>query len=101
MGGFGSSYFFLPPKQQCVSSSLTEINLLGYIWRESIPFLNIITSYPSCGGLCRGLGMETAKNLILAGPGVVTLSDDEPVALPDLGANFFLEEGDVGEPRAR
>jgi ubiquitin-activating enzyme E1 len=26
----------------------------------------------------RGLGVETAKNLILAGPGAVTLHDDEP-----------------------
>lgn len=45
--------------------------------------------------------METAKNLILAGPATVTLCDDEKVVLPDLGANFFLEEGDVGKPRAR
>ncbi|CAM9728043.1 unnamed protein product [Scytosiphon promiscuus] len=49
----------------------------------------------------RGLGVETAKNLILAGPGLVSLCDDEPVVMPDLGANFFLEEGDVGKPRAR
>lgn len=39
--------------------------------------------------------------MVLAGPGVVTLADDEVVAMPDLGANFFLEEGDVGRPRAR
>lgn len=38
---------------------------------------------------------------MLAGPGAVTLADDEVVAMPDLGANFFLEEGDVGKPRAR
>ncbi|CAN0456104.1 unnamed protein product [Discosporangium mesarthrocarpum] len=44
--------------------------------------------------------METAKNLVLAGPGAVTLVDDEPTALPDLGANFFLEEKDVGKGRA-
>lgn len=54
-----------------------------------------------CRGGHRGLGVETAKNLILAGPGLVSLCDDEPVAMPDLGANFFLEEGDVGKPRAR
>lgn len=57
--------------------------------------------FPSVALIDRGLGMETAKNLVLAGPGAVTLCDDEPVALPDLGANFFLEEGDVGKPRAR
>lgn len=45
--------------------------------------------------------METAKNLVLAGPGTVTLADDEAVSMPDLGANFFLEEGNVGKPRAR
>lgn len=50
---------------------------------------------------CRGLGVETAKNLTLAGPGLVSLCDDELVAMPDLGGNFFLEEGDVGKPRAR
>lgn len=54
-----------------------------------------------CAIKFRGLGVETAKNLILAGPGLVSLCDDEPVAMPDLGANFFLEEGDVGNPRAR
>ncbi|CAM9530980.1 unnamed protein product [Ectocarpus sp. 6 AP-2014] len=48
----------------------------------------------------KGLGVETAKNLILAGPGLVSLCDDEPVAMPDLGANFFLTEADVGKPRA-
>lgn len=47
------------------------------------------------------MGVETAKNLVLAGPGGVTLCDDEPVAMPDLGANFFLTEEDVGKPRAR
>lgn len=57
--------------------------------------------FPAVALIDRGLGMETAKNLVLAGPGAVTLCDDEPVALPDLGANFFLEEGDVGKPRAR
>lgn len=54
-----------------------------------------------CVCLERGLGVETAKNLVLAGPGAVTLCDDELVSLPDLGANFFLEEVDVGKPRAR
>lgn len=48
----------------------------------------------------KGLGVETAKNLILAGPGAVTLVDDAPVEIKDLGSNFFLTERDIGHPRA-
>lgn len=48
----------------------------------------------------RGLGIETAKNLTLAGPGSITIYDDTPTTLPDLGVNFFLTEEDVGKPRA-
>jgi len=47
-----------------------------------------------------GLGIETAKNLVLAGPHSVTVHDDEPVVIADLGANFYLKESDVGKPRA-
>ncbi|CAN0422299.1 unnamed protein product, partial [Phaeothamnion confervicola] len=50
-------------------------------------------------GLC-GVGIEAAKNLVLAGPGAVTLHDDEPVAVADLGVNFFLTKADFGKPRA-
>jgi len=45
----------------------------------------------------RGLGVELAKNLILAGPKSVVLHDDSPVEIRDLGANFYLSEGDVGK----
>ena len=44
----------------------------------------------------RGLGVETAKNLILAGPKSVTLYDPTTVAIGDLSANFYIAEGDVG-----
>ena len=44
----------------------------------------------------RGLGVETAKNLILAGPKSVTLYDPNTVAINDLSSNFYLAEGDVG-----
>lgn len=44
----------------------------------------------------RGLGVEMAKNLILAGPAVVVLHDNAMVELRDLGANFYLSEEDVG-----
>jgi len=44
----------------------------------------------------RGLGAETAKNLILAGPAAVVLHDDGVVEMKDLGSNFYLSESDVG-----
>ena len=45
----------------------------------------------------RGLGVETAKNLILAGPKSVTIYDPTPVAIGDLSANFYLKAADVGK----
>lgn len=44
----------------------------------------------------RGVGLETAKNLILAGPHSVVLHDDNKVAIADLGSNCYLTESDVG-----
>lgn len=44
----------------------------------------------------RGLGVETAKNLILAGPASVTLHDPNTVQWGDLSSNFYLQETDVG-----
>jgi len=44
----------------------------------------------------RGLGVEVAKNLILAGPAMVILHDDSIAEQRDLGANFYLTEQDVG-----
>lgn len=49
----------------------------------------------------KGVGIECAKNLILAGPKAVTLYDDDPVRIEDLGTNFYLSEAHVGQPRAR
>ena len=47
----------------------------------------------------RGLGVETAKNTILAGPHEVQLYDPEIVKINDLGGNFYLTEADVGKKR--
>lgn len=38
---------------------------------------------------CRGLGVETAKNLILAGPASVTIFDPTIVQWGDLSSNFY------------
>lgn len=47
-----------------------------------------------------GLGVEVAKNIILAGVKSVTLYDPNPVTSFDLGGNFYFQEGDIGRPRA-
>ena len=44
----------------------------------------------------RGLGVETSKNLILAGPKIVDIYDPTTVDIKDLGANFYLTESHVG-----
>ncbi|MCQ2819299.1 MAG: ThiF family adenylyltransferase [archaeon] len=49
----------------------------------------------------RGLGVETAKNIILAGPKEVSLYDPNPTLINDLGANFFLSEEDVKNKKRR
>eukprot|EP00927_Polykrikos_kofoidii_P029295 TRINITY_DN25353_c0_g4_i1.p1 TRINITY_DN25353_c0_g4~~TRINITY_DN25353_c0_g4_i1.p1 ORF type:complete len:525 (+),score=96.20 TRINITY_DN25353_c0_g4_i1:130-1704(+) len=43
---------------------------------------------------------ETLKNLVLPGVGNFTVVDAAVVELSDLGNNFFLEESDLGKPRA-
>lgn len=45
----------------------------------------------------RGLGVETAKNLILAGPKQVVLYDPTLTAINDLSSNFYLNEAHVGK----
>ena len=47
----------------------------------------------------RGLGIETAKNIILSGPGEVDIFDPTKVSIKDLGSNFFLSESDVGKKK--
>lgn len=46
------------------------------------------------------IGIEAAKNLILAGPGIVTVADADVATMKDLGRNFFLREEHVGQPIA-
>lgn len=48
----------------------------------------------------RGLGVEIAKNIALAGVKSLTLFDPEPATLSDLSSQFFLHPEDVGKPRA-
>jgi ubiquitin-activating enzyme E1 len=43
----------------------------------------------------KGLGIETAKNIILAGLKEVSISDKKICTINDLGSNFYLNENDV------
>lgn len=47
----------------------------------------------------KGLGVEIAKNIALAGVKSLTLYDPALVQLADLSAQFFLTPDDVGKPR--
>ncbi|BEJ01563.1 hypothetical protein CcaverHIS631_0602450 [Cutaneotrichosporon cavernicola] len=47
----------------------------------------------------KGLGVEIAKNIALAGVKSVTIYDPAPVEIADVGTQFFLREADVGKPR--
>uniref|UniRef100_A0A9J8AY67 Ubiquitin-like modifier activating enzyme 7 n=1 Tax=Cyprinus carpio carpio TaxID=630221 RepID=A0A9J8AY67_CYPCA len=48
----------------------------------------------------RGLGMEIAKNVILAGVRSVTIQDEGVVEWRDLSSKFYLKEADLGQNRA-
>ncbi|XP_051986480.1 ubiquitin-like modifier-activating enzyme 1 [Xyrauchen texanus] len=48
----------------------------------------------------RGLGVEIAKNVILAGVRSVTIQDEGVVEWRDLSSHFYLKETDVGQNRA-
>lgn len=49
----------------------------------------------------RGLGAETAKNLTLAGPGAITVIDNQICALEDAGLNFFVTQQDIDAKKTR
>ena len=45
----------------------------------------------------RGLGIETAKNIILSGSYSIDIFDPTLVKINDLGSNFYLTEEDVNK----
>jgi len=47
-----------------------------------------------------GLGVEIAKNIILAGVKTVALLDNRLVEMSDLSSQFYLAESDIGQQRA-
>ena len=49
----------------------------------------------------RGLGVEVAKNVILAGVKSVTLHDPEPANYYDLSAQYYIQEADIASGKSR
>ena len=47
----------------------------------------------------KGLGIETAKNIILAGPEKVSILDKNKVKIEDLCSNFYVNEKDIDKRR--
>ncbi|KAL4461677.1 hypothetical protein ABPG72_016686 [Tetrahymena utriculariae] len=45
----------------------------------------------------RGVGIETAKNLILSGPSAVCLHDDSLAEVANMGCNFYLKPEHIGK----
>ena len=43
----------------------------------------------------RGIGIESAKNIVLAGPKSLTIFDPNPARIRDLTSNYFLTEENV------
>ncbi|OQS07784.1 ubiquitin activating enzyme, E1 family, partial [Thraustotheca clavata] len=48
-----------------------------------------------------GLGIEIAKNIVLAGVKSVTIADDTPASYMDLSSQFYLSEDDVKNQTSR
>ena len=71
--------------------NLKNIMVLGLDTMTKISNLNILIIG------CRGLGAETAKNLILTNVKSVTLYDPSIVSWQDLSSNFYLSESDVNQ----
>mmetsp|Transcript_6972 Transcript_6972/g.20372 ORF Transcript_6972/g.20372 Transcript_6972/m.20372 type:complete len:1034 (-) Transcript_6972:1236-4337(-) len=62
-------------------------------------FRKMASSHVLVSGL-KGLGVEIAKNLVLAGVKAVSLEDGGAVEVADLSSQFYFKEGDVGKNRA-
>ncbi|KAF2182461.1 ubiquitin-activating enzyme E1 [Zopfia rhizophila CBS 207.26] len=71
-----------------------QLYVLGHEAMKRMGSSNILVA-----GL-RGLGVEIAKNIALAGVKSLTLYDPKPASITDLSSQFFLHPEDVGKPRA-
>jgi ubiquitin-activating enzyme E1 len=85
-----------PPAEQQIDEGLysRQLYVLGHEAMKRMSTSNVLIV-----GL-KGLGIEIAKNVCLAGVKSVTLYDPNSVEIADLSAQFFLRPEDVGQPRA-
>uniref|UniRef100_A0A670HTV9 Ubiquitin like modifier activating enzyme 7 n=1 Tax=Podarcis muralis TaxID=64176 RepID=A0A670HTV9_PODMU len=77
-----------------LSSSFVQCYVLGYEAMQKIVGAAVLVS-----GM-KGLGVEIAKNVILAGVKSVTVHDQSETQWSDLSSQFYLSENDVGKNRA-
>lgn len=71
-----------------------QLYVLGHEAMKKMGLSNVLVS-----GM-KGLGLEVAKNVILAGVKSVTIHDPENCHIEDLSSQFYLSEKDVGKNRA-
>ena len=71
-----------------------QLYVMGHEGQRQMAASNVLI----CG--LDGVGVEIAKNVILAGVKSVTLLDDTPASWMDMGAQFYVREADLGQPRA-
>ncbi|GME93820.1 unnamed protein product [Ambrosiozyma monospora] len=85
-----------PPQDEKIDESLysRQLYVLG---KEAM--LKMANSNVLIVGL-KGLGIEIAKNVALAGVKSLSIYDPTPVTLQDLSSQFFLSESDIGKARA-
>ncbi|KAM3844658.1 ubiquitin-like modifier-activating enzyme 7 isoform 2-T2 [Vipera latastei] len=72
-----------------------QLYLLGHAAMRKIATATVLVS-----GMT-GLGVEIAKNVILAGVKYVTLHDENDAQWSDLSSQFYLSENHVGQNRAK
>ena len=90
--------YSMPPQQPITADEIAlydrQIRLWGMAVQEKLRRANVLLI-----GM-KGLGSEVAKNLVLAGIGVLTILDHESVTDDDLGTQFFINEAQIGQNRA-
>jgi len=72
-----------------------QLYVLGHEAMKKMGLSNVLIS-----GM-KGLGVEVAKNIILAGVKSVTLHDPEQCTIEDLSSQYYLTEKDIGSNRAK
>lgn len=98
LNGVQNGMFAMAPQQTISADEIAlydrQIRLWGMQVQEKLRSANVLLI-----GM-KGLGAEIAKNLVLAGIGILTILDHETVTEEDLGTQFFLTDAQIGQNRA-